>query len=130
MPQKSLDFQQESGCSGQNPRLWAENGESDGVNDDGSPLEPDKNLVEFCKAYKEAKELQKEFLIHNGLVGAANAPVTIFTAKNVTDMRDQVDVDVNKTETKILEIGPNLAKIYGESSKELPEGVGEVIIDS
>lgn len=49
-------------------------------------------IKEFCNAYKEAKELQKEFLISIGLAGAAPSPAFIFTAKNVTDMRDEQEV--------------------------------------
>ncbi len=50
-------------------------------------------LQEFCNAYKEAKELQKEFIIGLGLAGAAPAPFAIFTAKNITDMRDKQEID-------------------------------------
>ena len=64
-----------------------------------------KNLKDFRNAYKEAKELQKEFLISIGLSGASNAPFTIFTAKNVTDMRD-------KTETDITSGGKPLPLLY------------------
>lgn len=51
------------------------------------------DLKEFRYAYKEAKEMQKEFIISIGLSGAANAPFAIFTAKNVTDMRDKTEID-------------------------------------
>ena len=44
---------------------------------------------EFLVAYNECKELQKQFLIINGLRNNFNAPVTIFTLKNVSDMRDE-----------------------------------------
>ena len=47
---------------------------------------------EFSEAYKRAKAFQKEILqvnLCNGLYPAAGA---IFTAKNVTDMRDQIDI--------------------------------------
>lgn len=47
---------------------------------------------EFCNAYKAAKELQKEFLIGLGLSGSAPASAYIFTAKNISDMRDNVEV--------------------------------------
>ncbi len=56
--------------------------------------ELDENLKTFRNAYKEAKELQKEFIISIGLSGAANAPFAIFTAKNVTDMRDKTETDI------------------------------------
>lgn len=48
---------------------------------------------EFSASYKRAKELQKWFLIENGLNGLYNATFAIFTAKNVTDMRDQTLID-------------------------------------
>lgn len=54
-----------------------------------------QHFQEFRNAYKEAKELQKEFLINIGLAGAAPAPFAIFTAKNVTDMRDSSVVTHN-----------------------------------
>lgn len=47
-----------------------------------------KKYPEFSAAYKKAKELQKEFIIENGLQGLYNPTFAIFTAKNITDMRD------------------------------------------
>ncbi len=52
-----------------------------------------KKHKEFSEAYKKAKALQKEFLIQNGLVGLYNATAFIFTAKNLTDMRDKTEVE-------------------------------------
>jgi len=49
--------------------------------------------IEFSHAYKDAKEEQKEFLISIGLAGAAPPSSYIFTAKNVTDMRDKQEVE-------------------------------------
>ena len=63
-----------------------------------------QDLRLFCNAYKEAKELQKEFLINIGLAGAAPAPFAIFTAKNVTDMRDKVETDVTSGGKPIAQI--------------------------
>lgn len=54
----------------------------------------DEDLKAFRNAYNEAKELQKEFIISLGLSGAANAPFAIFTAKNITDMRDKNETDI------------------------------------
>lgn len=42
----------------------------------------------FRDAYLQAKEMQKEFLISNALLGLYNPTSFIFTAKNITDMRD------------------------------------------
>jgi len=53
---------------------------------------PDPELVKFCEAYKQAKVMQKEFLIEIGLSGSAPPASFIFTAKNVTDMKDSRDV--------------------------------------
>lgn len=47
------------------------------------------SLKEFCNAYKEAKEMQKEFLINLGLSGNTPPAAFIFVAKNVTDMKDE-----------------------------------------
>ena len=44
---------------------------------------------EFFDALKRAKDMQKEILIQNGLVGAYEKTFAIFTAKNITDMRDK-----------------------------------------
>lgn len=53
------------------------------------------DLKAFHEAYKHAKLAQKQFLINVGLSGAANAHFTIFTAKNVTDMRDKIETEVS-----------------------------------
>lgn len=47
----------------------------------------------FPAAYKKAKELQKNFLIQNGLLGLYPAAAFCFVAKNVTDMRDKTEVE-------------------------------------
>jgi len=47
-----------------------------------------KKYPDFSDAYKRAKELQKEMLINNGLMGLYNASSYIFTAKNIAGMRD------------------------------------------
>lgn len=48
---------------------------------------------EFSDAYKKCKELQKQFLIINALNGNYNSTAFIFTAKNITDMRDKKEID-------------------------------------
>lgn len=55
----------------------------------GEELLKIKGLKDFCNAYKDAKELQKEFLINLGLAGVSPPSSFIFVAKNVTDMRDE-----------------------------------------
>lgn len=54
----------------------------------------------FCLAYNTAKQLQKEFLIDNGLKGHYPPASFIFVAKNITDMRDKAELDhTSKGET-------------------------------
>jgi hypothetical protein len=48
--------------------------------------------IEFSKTYTRAKELQKYFLIENGLNGCYNANFAIFVSKNITDMRDRQEL--------------------------------------
>ena len=50
---------------------------------------------EFMHAFTQAKLLQKDFLIQNGLQGLYNPIFSKFTAINITDMRDQQDVVVS-----------------------------------
>jgi len=54
-----------------------------------------KQHEEFSDAFTHAKDLQKWFLIENGLNGCYNPMFAIFTAKNITDMRDKSEVDNN-----------------------------------
>lgn len=70
-----------------------------GVNGDTLVSWAKKNK-EFTAAYNMAKELQKEFLVDNGLAGLYPPASFIFTAKNVTDMRDKTETDVNVREVK------------------------------
>jgi hypothetical protein len=72
---------------------------------DKEALEIAQSIQEFCNAYKEAKELQKEFIITLGLAGASPAPFAIFTAKNVTDMRDKIETDITSKGEKLTITG-------------------------
>lgn len=54
----------------------------------------DKN-IEFSKAYTRAKELQKYFLIENGLNGCYNPTFAIFVSKNITDMKDKTETQIS-----------------------------------
>lgn len=67
--------------------------------DKGNLAHPE--LAPFSEAYDAAKEMQKEFLITIGLAGAAPPSAYIFTAKNVTDMRDKVETDVTTKGEKL-----------------------------
>jgi hypothetical protein len=55
---------------------------------------------EFSEAYKKAKDIQKECLIENALAGKFQQTFAIFTAKNITDMRDKVETE-NRTDVTI-----------------------------
>ena len=46
------------------------------------------NYPEWGESFRKAKALQKEFLINQSLLGRYNPTFAIFTAKNITDMRD------------------------------------------
>lgn len=75
---------------------WMKEGESIAVIDEELAQEEKNELlakIELSKSYKEAKEVQKEFLMANGLVGASPPAAYIFTAKNVTDMKDKQEVE-------------------------------------
>jgi hypothetical protein len=52
-----------------------------------------KKYPEFLDAYKKAKELQRNILITNGLRGNYQTAFAIFTAKNVTDLRDKQEIE-------------------------------------
>lgn len=56
----------------------------------------DFQIREFSKSFREAKELQKEFLMNNGLAGITPSGAYIFTAKNITDMKDKSEVTVRQ----------------------------------
>jgi hypothetical protein len=76
---------------------------------------------DFLEAYKKAKDIQKEFLITQALHGKFNATFAIFTAKNITDMRD-------KNETVLTNPDGNLKTIiinkYAGSHQSAPEADG------
>src|SRR5438105_2307280 len=65
-----------------------------GVNKD-TVIEWTKVHEEFSDAYNVAKDLQKDFLVDNGLAGLYPPASFIFTAKNITDMRDKQEVENN-----------------------------------
>jgi hypothetical protein len=53
-----------------------------------------KEHDEFLGAYNRAKDLQKQFLLTVGLSGKSPPAFAIFTAKNITDMKDQSAIDL------------------------------------
>lgn len=76
-----------------------------GVNEDSivewAKEENKEKYVGFSAAYKKAKDLQKYFMVENALNGAYNPTAFIFVAKNITDMRDQKDVDLTSKGQKL-----------------------------
>lgn len=73
------------------PPFFEDFATSIGVSDD-TIVNWAKTHDEFLAAYNKAKFLQKKFLIVNGLAGTNPPASYIFTAKNVTDMRDKHEV--------------------------------------
>lgn len=50
---------------------------------------------EFSAAYMRGKQIQKEILVSNGLLGLYNGSFAQFVARNFTDMEDRTITDVN-----------------------------------
>lgn len=48
---------------------------------------------EFNKVYERCKQLQKDFLVQNALLGYYNTTFSIFLAKNITDLKDKIECD-------------------------------------
>jgi len=86
-----------------------------------------KKHEEFREAYNTAKEMQKEFLMDNGLAGLYPPASFIFTAKNITDMKDVVkqEQDVHFTGLENLD-DETLDKLIAEKQARIGKGtVGE-----
>lgn len=89
---------------------WAESGQDEVTSEDKlkkqlmTPKDEEirKQISEFSNAYKTAKAAQQEFLMAIGLSGAAPASAYIFTAKNVTAMRDKVEQEVSVRQVRPL----------------------------
>jgi hypothetical protein len=60
----------------------------------------------FSAAYTRAKEFQKWILIENGLNGLYNPQFTIFVAKNITDMKDKTEAEVNEKMEGLITFRP------------------------
>lgn len=65
---------------------------------------------EFFVSYKRCKEIQKQILIMGGLGGLFNPTAFIFTAKNITDMRDKIETDITSKGEKITITGMQIVK--------------------
>lgn len=101
---------------GQCPVLQEKLAKNEGLNT--KEVEMMKNLVRFSNAYKSAKDLQQDFLMQNGLVGASPSSAYIFTAKNVSGMRDKVENDVNVRQVKPLLDNLNMNVHNNDSDEE------------
>lgn len=85
----------------------------------------------FCNAYKHAKQAQEDFLIQGGLSGAMPASAFIFTAKNVSSMRDKVEQEIKITEVKPLLDNLRTKKIgYSEVETKVIDGKEAKVIES
>lgn len=84
--------------------------EEDGP-DKGNLKHPE--LEAYSEAYDAAKEMQKEFLITLGLSGATPPTSYVFTAKNITDMRDRIENDLTSK-------GDKLGVVYLPQKAPLP----------
>lgn len=71
---------------------------------------------EFNEAFLRAKELQKYFLISNGLRGNYNPTAFMFVAKNMTDMRDQQNLDIT-SQGKAMSLTPDQALKLSQRDK-------------
>ncbi len=105
--------------------MWAEKGKEI-ENMEGETEVLSDGFVEFCNAYRDAKELQKEFLVDAGIAGAIPSAAYIFTAKNITDMRDKIETTpieagvVNNNYNLILDPKYREAlKVYEDSLKSI-----------
>lgn len=73
---------------------------------------------EFSEAYSRAKQLQKDFLIANGLSGLFNAAFTKFVAINITDMRDKTETDITSKGESISQPNAEVAEQFSKFLKE------------
>lgn len=73
---------------------------------EGWTLDEYENYDAFRRAYKRAKELQKEFLIEAGMSGGAPPAFAIFVAKNITDMKDKTESEVTVTPKPLMTLPP------------------------
>ena len=78
-----------------------------------------KIYPDFSYAYMRAKELQKDILIQNGLLGLYNSQFATFVAINCTDMRNKTEVDhttagkpLTITEEEKLETAQKIACLF------------------
>jgi len=71
---------------------------------------------DFSDAYKRAKELQKQILITNGLLGLYAPAFTIFTMKNICGWRDEQHIKGEGFNTNIYNIIGQLQRDFQKNS--------------
>lgn len=74
---------------------------------------------EFSVSYKRAREIQKEVLIRGAMKGWFNPTAFIFTAKNITDMRDKQEIDHTTKGEKIVDAATDLDALADEVAQKL-----------
>ena len=82
---------------------------------------------EFSTAYARAKQLQKAMLVENGLQGLYNSHFAIFTAKNITDMRDvqEIKAEIGTVADLMAACGAD-PELPGADRPALPETIDAV----
>lgn len=93
--------------------------------DDDTIVEWAKKHKEFSAAYNKTKRLQKAFLIENGLHAGRYAPAfAIFTAKNITDMRDVIETEITGKDGGAIPVImlPPLKAHGGDKAKDKAQG--------
>jgi hypothetical protein len=78
-----------------------------------------KRHPEFSDAYKRAKQLQRVMLWSNGLKGLYAQPYAILTTKNITDWRDQKDIDLKTDNTHKIELSEDDRRNIKELAKQM-----------
>jgi hypothetical protein len=77
------------------------------------------NYPEFRTAYKKAQEYQKAMLMDLAMRGFYNPTFTIFTAKNITDMRDKVEQEITTKIPTIIYNKQDEKRALKELEKEI-----------
>jgi len=75
-----------------------------------------KKHKEFFGAIGACKAIQKDFLIQNGLLGLYQSNFAIFVAKNLTDMKDKTEQEVDIKGKLDVSLDKEIEKIYGNSN--------------
>lgn len=89
---------------------WAKYDEEDTEN---NVPDEEHRCIGFSAAYTRAKQLQKSVLIDGGISGVFNGQFAIFVAKNITDMKDRSELDVDPDGT--------LAAAVARVKKNMPD---------